>query len=246
MLSLSPEWLTASRAPAGSEVVVSAETGGVVPGYNSSVVALHYLAFDTMSSTADRVLSIARNTGVVRPRDLVALGIPRQHLYRLHQDGKLVRVGWGLYALPGGEVTEHHRLVEAAKAVPKGVLCLLTAVRFHELGLQNPPAIWMAIEQKAWRPKRSHLDLEIVYLSGEAFTKGVEVHVLEGVRVRIYGPAKTVADCFRFRSRVGLDVALEALRSYLDAHAHARDDLWRFARICRVSRVMAPYLEALS
>src|SRR5512138_712574 len=143
------------------------------------------------------------------------------------------------------EVTEHHTLVEVTRLAPRGVICLLSALRFHGLGTQLPPDVWLAIPLKGWRPTIRALPVRFVYMSDPAFEAGVETHVLEGVTVRITSAAKTVADCFKFRNKVGLDVALEALRDYRGARRDL-DELRRFAKVCRVDRVMRPYLEALA
>ena len=195
---------------------------------------------------ADRLLDFARSRGVLRSKDLAPLGIPRQTLARLHRRGELDRVGRGLYVLTGADVTEHHTLVEAARRVPHGVVCLLSALRFHDLTTQDPFDVWLAIEGKARRPEPESIPLRVVYMSGDAFTGGVEAHELEGVEVRVYGAAKTVADCFKYRSRVGLDVAIEALRDYRRSRAFDADALWHFAQVCRVSTVIRPYLEAVA
>lgn len=197
-------------------------------------------------SGTQKVLDLMRRTGVLRPRDLDHLGIPREYLVRLLRRGQVRRVGRGLYTLPGAVVTEHQSLVEACKLVPHGVVCLLSALRFHGLTTQTPSEVWMAIGPKAWRPSPENVSLHIVRFSGPALTGGVEEHRIQGVTVRVYSAAKTVADCFKFRNKIGLDVALEALRDYRRTHRTGLDELWRFARICRVTRVMRPYLEALA
>ena len=199
-----------------------------------------------MKSNTQRALELVRRAGVLRPRDLDRYGIQREHLRRLLRRGQVERVGRGLYTLPGAAATEHQSLVEACKRVPHGVVCMLSALRFHELSTQNPFEVWMAIDQKAWRPRGGSPRLRIVHLSGAALKSGVNEHRIEGVTVRVYSPAKTVADCFKFRNKIGLDVALEALRDYRRKHRAGLDELWRFARICRVAKVMRPYLEALS
>lgn len=199
-----------------------------------------------MSSSTDQVLDLVREHGILRPRDLDRYDIPRQYLHLLFQRGELVRLGRGLYALPEHELTEHHDLAEAGKRVPQGVVCLLSALRFHNLTTQLPREIWLAIGQKAWRPEILDLPLRLVYMSGEAFEAGIETHEVEGVVVRIYNAAKTVADCFKFRNKIGLDVATEALRDYRRLHRYGLDELWHYAKVCRVERVMRPYLEMLS
>lgn len=194
----------------------------------------------------DQVRDIVRKHGILRPHELDRYGLPRQYLHRLYQRGELVRLGRGLYALPDHELTEHHDLAEVGKRVPEGVVCLLSALRFHDLTTQMPYEVWLAIEQKAWRPEGLDISLRLVYMSGEAFEAGVEKHDIEGVTVRVYSAAKTVADCFKFRSKVGLDVAIEALRDYRRQHRQGLDDLWRYAKIDRVDQVMRPYLDMLS
>ncbi len=168
----------------------------------------------------------------------------RADLARLAQRGLVRKLGRGLYAVSDAELTEHHSLAEAAKRVPAGVVCLLSALRFHGLTTQNPFEVWVAIGHKAWRPKSSEPPLRLVHMSGPAASAGIETHVIEGVRVRVFSAAKTVADCFRFRNKIGLDVALDALRDYKRRHRGGMDALWRFAAVCRVARVMQPYVEA--
>ena len=203
-------------------------------------------------TNTDRLLDLARARGVVRSKDLAPLGIPRQTLARLHRRGALDRVGRGLYTLAGADVTEHHTLVEAARRVPHGVVCLLSALRFHDLTTgdgtspQDPSSVWIAIEGKARRPDPESIPLRVVYMSGEAFTNGVETHEVEGIDVRVFSAAKTVADCFKYRSRVGLDVAIEALKDYRRSPVFDADALWRYAQVCRLSTVIRPYLEAVA
>lgn len=196
-------------------------------------------------SKTERLLDLARRGGVVRPKDLDSHGIPRVYLSRLVAQGRLERVGRGLYTLPGTEVTEYRTLAEAAKRVPQGIVCLLSALRFHGLTTQNPFEVWMAVHHKAWTPKPDGPPLRIVRMSGTALESGIETHGIEGVPVSVYGAAKTVADCFKFRNKIGLDVAIEALRDYRRAEPTGTDELWHYAKICRVSRVIRPYLEAL-
>jgi predicted transcriptional regulator of viral defense system len=192
-----------------------------------------------------KVLDLARDKGVLRPRDLARLDLPTDYLWHLYRKEKLERVGRGLYALPGADLTEHHTLAEAALRMPRGVVCLLSALRFHDLTTQAPFEVWMAIDVKARRPKEEIIPLRIVRFSGEALSAGVETHEVEGVKVKVYNPAKTVADCFKYRNKIGLDVALEALRECWRRRMATADDLYRYARICRVERVMRPYMESL-
>ncbi len=187
---------------------------------------------------------IVSSRAVVRLRDLAAQGVTTNQLQRLIESGRVERVGRGLYRAKDADVTEHHTMVEAALLVPKGVICLLSALRFHGLTTQAPFEVWMAISNKAWRPTTSDVPLRIHYFSGRALTEGVELHEIEGAQVKIYGAAKTVADCFKFRNKIGVDVAIEALRDYLRKRLPEKD-LWRYAEICRVRNVIYPYMEAL-
>ena len=200
----------------------------------------------TRTTKTDKILELVRKAGVLRPRDLDSYNIPRTYLSRLCSVGKLQRIGRGLYVPPGSGATEHHSLAEAGKRVPKGVVCLLSALSFHELTTQAPFEVWLAIGEKAWRPRLEYPPLRIVYFSQAALNAGVEEHKLEGVTVHVYSPAKTVADCFKYRNKTGLDVAIEALRECRRARHCTMDDLWHYAAICRVRNVMRPYLESLA
>ena len=195
---------------------------------------------------AAAVMALAKAKGILRPRDLAAQGIPREILRRLCESGELTRTGRGLYVAETESITENHTLAEVARLVPRGIVCLLSALRFHELTTQSPGEIWLAIPSNARRPKVSATTIRPVHFSGPALTQGVEEHVIEKVPVRIYSAAKTVADCFKARNKIGLDVALEALRDYWRKRKGTMDDLVRFAKICRVARIMQPYLESLA
>jgi predicted transcriptional regulator of viral defense system len=183
---------------------------------------------------------------VLRPRDLVEHGIPRQYLRLLEQAGKIQRSGRGLYSLTGIDLGENHTLAEACKRVPHGVVCLLSALRLHNLTTQLPPEIWMAVAGKARKPRLDYPPLRIVRFSEASLHYGVEKRQIEGVTVHLSSPAKTVADCFKYRHKIGLDVALEALRDCRAKKKATVDDLWAAAKICRVANVMRPYMEALA
>lgn len=198
------------------------------------------------SSNTAKILELAHRYGVLRPRDLDRYGIPRRYMSRLYQKGLLERVGRGLYTIPGAESTEHHTIVLVSKQMPRAIVCLLSALQFHNLTSQSPYQVWIAISPTARHPRAPELPIRIVRFSGVALTEGIEDHVLEGVKVRVYGIAKTVADCFKFRNKIGLDVALEALRESLRERRCTSDELWHYAKICRVANVMRPYLEAIS
>ncbi len=198
-----------------------------------------------METSTRRVLDLARAEGVLRPRDLDAEEIPRTYLQRLHARGLLERTGRGLYVLPDAPFTENRGLAVAAKRIPGAVVCLLSALRFHELTTQDPYEIWLALHGKAWRPRQTDLPLRIVRFSGDAFTEGIEEHTIEGVPVKVYSAAKTVADCFKYRKKIGQDVALEALRDGWRERRFTMAELWKYAKVCRVAPLMRPYLESL-
>jgi predicted transcriptional regulator of viral defense system len=197
-------------------------------------------------SKAQQVLALARSAGVLRPRDLEPHGIHREYLRRLEQQGLLIRSGRGLYTPLDADFTKHHSLVEASQRVPHSIVCLLSALRFHEITTQAPFEVWLAIHGKSHTPREKLIPLHIVYMSGNAFDSGVEAHPLEGIPVQIYNLPKTVADCFKYRNKIGLDVALEALQESWRDRRCTMDELWHYAKICRVSNVMRPYLESLT
>jgi predicted transcriptional regulator of viral defense system len=198
-----------------------------------------------MDKVAERLINLTRSQGLIRPCDLIPMGISRVSLTRAVRRGQLERVGRGLYGLPGREVSAHGSLAEVARRVPKGVVCLLSALRFHGLTTQAPFEVWLAIENKSLAPKLDYPPLRIVRFSGAALTEGVEEHVVDGVTIRVTGVAKTVADCFKYRNKIGLDVAMEALREAWHEKRMTSDDIWRYAKVCRVANVMRPYLESL-
>lgn len=192
------------------------------------------------------IIRIAREKRVIRPSDLAAEGIPRVYLRRLVDKGLLVRTARGIYTLPDADVTELHDYAEAARQVPKGVICLLSALRFHSLTTQNPFEVWMAIGESQWMPKIEYPAMRFVRFSGVALEYGIEQHEVEGVVVQVYSPAKTVADCFKYRNKIGLDVALEALRDCWRQRKATMDEIWAAAKVCRVANIMRPYLESLA
>lgn len=193
-----------------------------------------------------QVLSLAKQGGVIRARDLEPHNIPRTYLARLCEAGRLQRLGRGLYMLADSTITTNHSFGEAAKRVPRGVICLLSALRFHGVTSQALFEVWIAIENKARAPVSNETPLRVVRFSGQALQSGIETHVIDGVPARIYSLAKTIADCFKYRNKIGQDVAVEALRESWRAHKCTMDELWRYAVICRVSNVMRPYLETLT
>jgi predicted transcriptional regulator of viral defense system len=198
-----------------------------------------------MAKPFQKIMQYVGRHGIVRPRDIEAIGLPREYLVRLHRQGKLNRPGRGIYTLPDANVTEHHTYAELAKRVPEAVLCLLSALAFHQITTQSPASVWIALRKGARTPALASPSLRIVRLSGPSLTEGIEKHQVEGVPVRVYSAAKTVADCFKFRNKIGLDVAIEALKDCLRQKKATVNDIHRYAKVCRVSNVIRPYMEAL-
>lgn len=198
------------------------------------------------SSKYDIALDLVARLGVLRPRDLDSYSIPREYLRRLTRRGQLEKIGRGRYSLPGAEMGEMHHLVEAAQRVPNGVICLLSALRFHDLTTQNPFQTWIAIDVDARAPRLDGVPLRIVRFSGRALSSFIEAHTVDGVPIKVYSPAKTVADCFKFRNKIGLDVAIEALRDCLRQRKATKDEIWAAAKVCRVTSSIRPYLESVA
>ena len=212
----------------------------------TSDIVNNYRHIEMSATCPSAIKSAFKTASVLRTRDLEAHGIWRAKLRDFVGRGVLQRVGRGLYTRVGGEAGENHSLAEVGKRVPRGVVCLLSALRFHGLTTQQPHEVWLALDGKARVPKTDSLPLRIVRFSGAALREGQEEHVIEGVPVKIYNPAKTVADCFKFRNKIGLDVALEALRETWRVRRCDISELMRYARVCRVANVMRPYLESLT
>ncbi len=193
-----------------------------------------------------RVLQLVRKNGWLRASDLADAGVPRVVLTRMAASGQLERAARGLYRLPDSGSSEHEGLVTVASKVPQAVVCLLSALQFHGLTTQLPWQVWIAMPRGSHVPRLEYPPIRMVQFTGEAYTQGIETHERDGVKLHVYSVAKTVADCFKHRNKIGMDVALEALK---DARAQGRasfDDLWRCAKVCRVSNVMRPYMEAVA
>lgn len=197
------------------------------------------------ASKRDIVMRAAAARSVIRAADVVPLGVSPQYLNYLARRGALRRVGRGLYVRPDHSCTEYHSLAEVAAYAPRAVVCLLSALQFHCIGTQMPHAVWIAVPNRARSPKAPTTPVQTVRMGPVSLSAGVETHLLEGVPVRVFSSAKTVADCFKFRSLVGPDVAIEALREGLARRRFAPADLYEFALINRVWEVMRPYVEAL-
>jgi predicted transcriptional regulator of viral defense system len=190
-------------------------------------------------------MQYVRQNGIIRPRDIEAIGIPREYLLRLHRQGKLSRTDRGIYALPDAAITERHSYAEVSKRVPEAVLCLLSALVFHEITTQSPASVWIALGKGARKPAIQSPSLRVVRLTEPSLSEGVEKHIVEGVPVRVFSAAKTVADCFKFRNKIGLDVAIEAMKDSLRQKKATVNEIYHYAKICRVSNVIRPYMEAL-
>jgi predicted transcriptional regulator of viral defense system len=194
----------------------------------------------------DRALRMIEKMGLARPAELEARGVARARLYRLVRQGLVERRARGIYVAAGHAPTAEHTLAQVAIRVPAGVFCLLTALRFHGLTTQSPAEVWIALPEKARKPRMDYPRLRVARFSGSALTEGIERHRVEGVELRVYSAAKTVADCFKYRNKLGIDVAVEALRDFSRRNRGGATELARFARICRVARVMQPYLDAIA
>ncbi|MDN3519026.1 type IV toxin-antitoxin system AbiEi family antitoxin domain-containing protein [Aquisalimonas lutea] len=197
------------------------------------------------TSQRDRALTLLASQGMARLSEFRNAGVAQETVARLAREGTILRLARGLYQLPDNELDINHSLAEIAKLVPRGVICLLSATQFHQLTVHTSSTVWVAIERTARKPAIKHPPLRIVRFSGAAYSMGVEEHLIEGVPVRIYSPAKTAVDCFRYRNKVGLDVALEALREGLRQRRFTTDELYRHATATRTWKVMEPYMEAL-
>jgi len=187
----------------------------------------------------------ARRRASFSRRGVVESGIHINALNRLVRTGELERIARGRYRHPEAPFTEHHGLALTAAAVPKGVVCLISALSFHQIGTQLPHEVWIALDRRARRPSLPYPRLRVLRFGGAALTEGIETHHIEGTIVRVYNPAKTIADLFKYRNKVGLDVFLEAAKEGWRARRFTIADVCRYARICRVDRVMTPYLEML-
>lgn len=192
-----------------------------------------------------RVLDLVGQKGMLRSSDLDAIGTHRVALTRMTAKGLLERVGRGIYRLPESQASEHESLIAIATKVPQAVFCLLSALQFHELTTQLPRQVWIAMPRGSHTPKIDYPPVRMVQFAGSAYSEGIELFERDQVRLRVYCVAKTVADCFKYRNKIGLDVALEALKDARAQNKASTDDIWRYAKICRVTNVMRPYLEAI-
>jgi predicted transcriptional regulator of viral defense system len=196
-----------------------------------------------VDSHATQVLRLVEAHGSVRSSDLTARQIPRAILMRLVRAGRLQQVARGLYALPGQRLSRQHPLAEIAARSSRGVFCMLTALRFHGIRISSSEEIWLAIPNKSRAPGSDDPPLRVVRFSGPALTEGVEQYAIDGVTVRVYSVAKSVADCFKFRNQVGLEVAVAALQKSRRKGLVSLQELHHYAQVCHVTGVMGQYLE---
>lgn len=198
-----------------------------------------------MPTKRQQVINFMNKQSVVRPKDLVDAGLPKDYLHQLASEGVIEKLGRGLYRLPERDISQWANWMEAQRRVAKGVFCLMSALVFHRFTTQNPHELWIAIPNKAWRPEIDYPPVRYITMSGAALDEGVEKHNIEGVNLQVYSAAKTVADCFKFRRHVGIDVAIEALKEGWHERKFTMDELMHFAEICRVKKVIQPYAETI-
>lgn len=208
--------------------------------------ALCYHAGMPAQSHADKLLRLAAKQPAVSARELSAAGIPARTVSRMAASGQVRRVGRGLYTGTGGSPSAHQSVIEVTRQAPKAVVCLLSALEIHGIGVQAPFEVWIALPAGTHAPKGTQTAVRVTRLSGSAFTEGIEIVVLDGAPVRVYNLAKTITDCFKLRSKVGLEVALEALREAWRQRRVTMDELWRYTKVNRMTNVMRPYLEAMT
>lgn len=196
------------------------------------------------STHSQRILTLAAQKGLLRASDIDAIGAPRITLRRLIESGHLEKTTRGVYKLPDQHLSEAETLGTVATRVPQAVFCLLTALQFHELTTQLPRQVWIAMPRGSHKPRIDYPPIRMVQFTGDAYAEGIENHKRDQTEIRVYSVAKTIADCFKHRNKIGLDVAIEALQDARNQSKATADQLWRFAQINRVANVMRPYLEA--
>ena len=196
-------------------------------------------------SKRQQVIDYVKQHSLVRPNEIEKMGLPRVYLNQLAQEGVIDHIGRGLYQWPGFKLDTHAALSEVTKKVPKGVISLLSALSFHEFTTQNPFEVWVALERKSWKPVINYPPTRFVFMSGDSIKEGVDVHIINNIEVQIFNPAKTIVDCFKYRNKIRLDVALEALKEGWRKKLFTIDELMGYAEICRVKNVISPYMEIL-
>ncbi|MBN2723150.1 MAG: transcriptional regulator [Deltaproteobacteria bacterium] len=198
-----------------------------------------------MKTVRDKIMDIAEKKSLFRAQDILDVKKPQTELCRMVNDGTIIRVGWGLYSLPEAEIGENHSLVEAIKLNNGGVICLISALYFHKIGTQLPYETWIMRHNRNLASDKNH-SVRFVYCTGDAFSYGIEKHIIEGTEVSIYSPAKTVADCFKYRNKIGMDVAIEALVDGWSSKKFSMDELWAAVKVCRITKIIQPYMEMIA
>ena len=199
----------------------------------------------SQGSRRELILKLLREQGIVRVRDIAARKIHPEYLRRMLKAGEIIRIGRGMYSLPDAEMSEHRSLAEVAKRVPRAVVCLLSALSYHDIGTESPSEIWIALPSGVPSPNLSYPPLRVVHFSKATLSEGAESYSVDQVSVSITTPAKTVADCFKFRNKIGTDVAVEALRECLRARRCTPDEVVHYAQLCRVQNVIRPFMDAM-
>ena len=194
----------------------------------------------------DSIIQYIKREGVLRRRDLERIQVHPETLNRLVKKGEVIRIGRGLYTLPNMESqSSFQTYIEISKKIPRGVVCLLSALAFHEITTQVPYQVWLAIGEKARKPRMTHTEVRFVRFSQQLLDEGVQVYSIQNNPVKITNPARTIIDCFKYRNKIGLDVAVEALKEGWRDGRFTMDDLWKYAKLCRVAKVIRPYIEAI-
>jgi predicted transcriptional regulator of viral defense system len=197
-----------------------------------------------MTAIEKAMMIFQQHSGRLRASQAIRLGITPRTLYALRDAGRIVEMTRGVYCLPDNPPSEHADLIQVALRIPKGIICLVSALAFHNLTTQIPHQVSVALPLDAEKPRLAYPPVRLFWLSRQAYSAGIEEHLLEEVTVRIYCREKTIADCFKYRNKIGLSVALEALKEGLSQRCKP-EDLMEFARIDHVSKILSPYLEAL-
>lgn len=192
----------------------------------------------------EEVLQLIRKLGLVNAADIEASGISRNYLYMLHKEGLLYKTTRGLYRVADALITENSGYIEMSKKVPRAVVCLVSSLNFHQITTQIPHEIWIALPRGSWRPVSAYPPVNVTFMSGKAYEFGIEEHIVNDSVIKVYSLSKTVADCFKFRNKIGLDIALEALKESLRSGRVSVDEIMEAAKVCNIANTMKPYLEA--
>jgi predicted transcriptional regulator of viral defense system len=205
----------------------------------------HTINMNTKIKHSQKALNLVKEKGIVRSSEFVEEGIPRMTISRLVAGHELQQIERGLYCLPHKEFSEKEDLLVVASRVPQAIFCLFTALQIHELTTQLPRKVWIAMPVDSHLPKLDYPPLKMVKYSERSYSEGIEIRQADDVQYRVYNVAKTIADCFKHRNKIGMDVAIEVLRDAWTQHKVTADELWHYAKVCRVANVMRPYLEAI-